>query len=60
LLVITEPNDFQQWEQGEPNKATALMKPARNDVLQMWPVSTRVNSSRTSDEDAGLIEEIAA
>jgi hypothetical protein len=31
---------------------------AANDVLQRWPVSKRVNSSRTSDDDASLIEQI--
>jgi hypothetical protein len=30
----------------------ALMKPAGEDVLQKWPVSKRVHSSRTSDDDA--------
>jgi hypothetical protein len=32
------------------------MKPAAEDVLQKWPVSKRVNSSRASDEDVSLIE----
>jgi hypothetical protein len=31
---------------------------AANDLLQKWPVSKRVNSSRTSDEDATLIDRI--
>jgi hypothetical protein len=35
------------------------MKPAGEDVLQKWPVSKRVNSSRTDDNDASLIEEVA-
>jgi hypothetical protein len=29
-----------------PNDAAALMKPAENTLLQKWPVSMRVNSSR--------------
>jgi hypothetical protein len=39
-------------------RAAALMKPAGEDVLQKWPVSKRVNSSRTSDDDATLIDKI--
>ena len=38
--------------------AAALMKSAGEDVLQKWPVSKRVNSSRASDDDATLIDEI--
>jgi hypothetical protein len=34
---------------------TAL-KPADEDTLQRWPVSTRVNSSRAADDEATLIE----
>jgi hypothetical protein len=33
------------------------MKPAAEDVLNKWPVSKRVNSSRTSDEDETLISQ---
>ena len=40
---------------GSVDEATALMKPAAEDVLNKWPVSKRVNSSRTSDEDETLI-----
>ena len=34
------------------------MKPTGEDVLQKWPVSKRVNSSRASDDDPNLIEKI--
>ena len=34
------------------------MKPAAEGVLQKWPVSKRVNSSRAPDDDASLIEAI--
>jgi hypothetical protein len=34
------------------------MKPAAEDVLTKWPVSKRVNSSRTSDEDETLIIQV--
>jgi hypothetical protein len=37
-----------------------LMKPAGERVLQKWPVSKRVNNSRTPDDDASLIERLEA
>jgi putative SOS response-associated peptidase YedK len=52
VLVILEAKDFEQWEQGDTKDAAALMKPASEDVLQMWPVSKQVNSSRAPDDDA--------
>jgi putative SOS response-associated peptidase YedK len=56
MPVILEAKDFEQWEQGDVKDAGALMKPADEDVLQRWPVSKRVNSSRASDDDATLID----
>ena len=35
-----------------------LLKPAPNDLLQKWPVSKRVNSSRADDDDPTLIEKV--
>ena len=58
MPVILEAKDFEQWERGDMKDAAALMKSAAEDVLQKWPVSKRVNSSRTSDEDATLIERV--
>jgi hypothetical protein len=34
--------------------------PARDDALQMWSVSKRVNSSRAPDDDQTLIDRITA
>ena len=34
------------------------MKPAAEGVLQKWPVSKRINSSRTPGDDRSLIEPI--
>jgi hypothetical protein len=34
------------------------MKPAAKDVLQMWPVSKRVNGSRADGDDATLVDKI--
>jgi putative SOS response-associated peptidase YedK len=53
MPVILEPEDFERWEQGDSKNAAALMRPA-GDVLQAWPVSSRVNSSRAADDDASL------
>src|SRR4029077_211063 len=39
---------------------TALPKPAANEILQRWPVSKRVNSSRARDDDSTLMEPINA
>jgi putative SOS response-associated peptidase YedK len=58
MPVILEATDFEQWERGDVKDATALMKPANDDVLQKWPVSKRVNSSRADDNDATLIDKI--
>jgi hypothetical protein len=55
LPVVLEAKDFEQWEKGDPSGATVLMKPAGEDVLQRWPVSTRVNSSKAPTDDASLI-----
>jgi putative SOS response-associated peptidase YedK len=58
MPVILEARDFEQWEHGDAKDAAALMNPAGEDVLQKWPVSKRVNSSRASDDDATLIDRI--
>ncbi len=58
MPVVLEAKDFEQWERGDVNDAAALMKPGGEDLLQKWPVSKRVNSSRTSDDDPTLIEKI--
>jgi len=69
-MIVTEPNahvrdihdrmpallaakDFEPWLNGKAG--TELLLPAPNDVLQRWPVSKRVNSSRASDDDGSLI-----
>jgi putative SOS response-associated peptidase YedK len=58
MPVILEAKDFEQWKHGDPGDAAALMKPAAEGVLEKWPVSKRVNSSRAPDDDASLIEPI--
>ena len=73
-MIITEPNefaaevhdrmpvlltekDFGPWLRG--SAGMELLKPAANDLLQRWPVSKRVNSSKAPAEDATLIDRIA-
>jgi putative SOS response-associated peptidase YedK len=56
--VILEANDSEQWECADVKDAAAPMKPAGEDVLQRWPVSKRVDSSRAPDDDATLIDAI--
>ena len=72
-MIITEPNkfvaevhdrmpvllaeqDYEPWLSGAAGPE--LLKPAADDVLQRWPVSKRVNSSRAPDDDPTLIEKI--
>jgi putative SOS response-associated peptidase YedK len=58
MPVILERKDFDQWQRGDPRDAASLMKPASEDVLQMWPVSKRVNSSKADGDDATLVEKL--
>ena len=58
MPVILDKKDFEQWERGDVKDAAALMKPASEDLLQKWPVSTRVNSSRADRDDATLIDAV--
>jgi len=57
MPIILEADQFEPWLTGRAG--LELLKPAANDVLQCWPVSKRVNSSRASDDDASLIEQIS-
>jgi hypothetical protein len=45
---------------GPPHASRFSRPPAANDVLQRWPVSRRVNSSRAPADDPSLIEPIKA
>jgi putative SOS response-associated peptidase YedK len=73
-MIITEPNEFvaevhdrmpvllteqefEPWLGG--TTGLELLKPAPDDLLQRWPVSKRVNSSRAPDDDPTLIERIS-
>jgi putative SOS response-associated peptidase YedK len=41
--------DFERWLGGEAG--IELLKPAADDLLQRWPVSKRVNSSKAPADD---------
>jgi putative SOS response-associated peptidase YedK len=57
MPVILEPESFAPWLSG--NTGTEFLRPAANDVLQTWPVSRRVNSSRAPGDDPTLIDPVA-
>jgi putative SOS response-associated peptidase YedK len=56
MPVVLEPDQFEPWLTGRAGME--VLKTAANDVLQKWPVSKRVNSSRASDDDATLADRI--
>jgi len=56
MPVILEEKDFEPWLSGEAG--TEMLKPAANELLQRWPVSKRVNSSRADAEDPSLADPI--
>ncbi len=56
MPVVLEADQFQTWLRGGAREAAALMRPAGDHVLEKWPVSKRINSSRTPGDDPTLIE----
>jgi len=58
MPVILAPADFDAWQdmrdETDTAAASALLRPAPDDVTSAWPVSTQVNNVR--NDDAGLIE----
>jgi putative SOS response-associated peptidase YedK len=58
MPVLLQPKNFDRWLNGADG--TELLKPAPDDYLQVWPVSRRINSSRTPGDDPALIEQLAA
>jgi putative SOS response-associated peptidase YedK len=55
MPAILEPENLDVWLSGEGKD---LLVQAADDRLQMWPVSKRMNSSRTPGDDPTLIEEV--
>jgi putative SOS response-associated peptidase YedK len=54
MPVLLSEDDFEPWLTGKAG--LEALKPASDDLLQRWPVSKRVNSSRAPDDDPTLIE----
>jgi putative SOS response-associated peptidase YedK len=57
MPVLLAEKDYEPWLSGKAG--LELLKPAAENVLQKWPVSKRVNSSRAPDDDPTLIERVA-
>jgi putative SOS response-associated peptidase YedK len=56
MPVLLAEKDFEPWLGGAAG--AELLKPAPEEMLQRWPVSKRVNSSKAPAEDPTLIEPI--
>ena len=57
MPALLAEKDFEPWLNG--NAGLELFKPAPEDLLQSWPVSKGVNSSRASDDDVTLIDRVS-
>src|SRR5262249_4657790 len=53
MPVLLEREQFDHWLSGRAGLES--LAPAANNKLQRWPVSTRINSSRTNGDDPTLI-----
>jgi putative SOS response-associated peptidase YedK len=58
MPVLLMQEQFEPWLNGDSGEE--YLKPAPDDLLQKWPVSQRVNSSKAPTDDPSLIEKIAA
>jgi putative SOS response-associated peptidase YedK len=57
MPVLLRPEQIDRWLSGAAGREALV--PAREEMLQTFPVSRRVNSSRADENDATLISEIA-
>jgi hypothetical protein len=55
MPVILAPTDYARWLCEEPDPRD-LMRPFPADLMQMWPISTRVN--KPENDDPSIIEPI--
>jgi putative SOS response-associated peptidase YedK len=58
MPVLLSPEQFDPWLLG--NAGVEILKPAPDSAVAIHPVSRRVNSSRADDNDATLIDQVAA
>jgi putative SOS response-associated peptidase YedK len=56
MPVLFAQKDYETWLSGKAG--LELLKPAAENVLQKWPVSKRINSSRAPDDDSTLIDKV--
>ncbi len=49
MPVVIEPADWPVWLGAVEGDAAALLRPADEDVLRLWPISPRVNAVRKND-----------
>lgn len=56
MPVVLEPAAWPVWLGEEDGDAKELMRPARDDVLRLWPVSRAVNSVR--NDGAALLDRV--
>jgi putative SOS response-associated peptidase YedK len=56
MPVFLTQEQFEPWLSGEGG--AEYLQPAPNNLLQRWPVSKRVNSSKADADDVTLIERI--
>jgi putative SOS response-associated peptidase YedK len=55
MPVFLQPDHFAAWLDG--SAGPDLLKPAREELLQLWPVSKRVNRPG-NDEDVSFVDPI--
>jgi putative SOS response-associated peptidase YedK len=58
MPVVLEKDEFAAWERGDVRLAENLLRAKRPNVLQAWPVSRRVNSSKADEFDETLIAKV--
>jgi putative SOS response-associated peptidase YedK len=56
MPVAIEAADWPLWLGEAEGDAAALLRPATEDVLRLWPVGSRVNATRNNDAD--LLDQI--
>jgi len=53
---VLEPDQFTPWLENEAG--LEILKPAAEGVLERWPVSKRVNSSKAAKDDETLTQAV--
>ena len=56
MPVVLEPGQFTPWLENEAGRE--ILRPAGDGVLERWPVSKRVNSSKASKDDETLTQRV--